>query len=160
MQTKKTNKEEDKCDFMILSPHYYSGHNGGMWCNENYPCKRHGKWKDFNLERVNSTPKPSVKESWEGDWQSESRLNAILADLKRGAITFDLAKYNMKDFITSLLETARKETIEKITEVIKEKGRNLRFMSSTEIKAIYQTEGYRQALKDVLSNLSELSKLK
>lgn len=36
---------KEKCGFMILTPHYDNGHNGGMWCAAEYPCKRHGVWK-------------------------------------------------------------------------------------------------------------------
>lgn len=55
--------EREECKFQILSPHYDNGHNGGMWCAEKYPCKRHGDWKA--LQSVSSV-NPSEKQEAEG----------------------------------------------------------------------------------------------
>ena len=52
--------EREECKFQILSPHYDNGHNGGMWCAEPYPCKRHGDWKA--LKAVSSVNPPSEKQ--------------------------------------------------------------------------------------------------
>ena len=97
-------KQKEKCEFMILTPHFDSGHNGGMWCNENYPCEQHGKWKDFNLERVNSTLKPSVKEN--------KLYQKYRKEFPLDEIDFSEDYDKIFAFITSELETARKETKE------------------------------------------------
>lgn len=36
----------EKCEFVLLTPHYNNGHNGGAWCGEDYPCPIHGAWKE------------------------------------------------------------------------------------------------------------------
>lgn len=52
------NQTTKKCGYMILTPHYDSGHNGGMWCAEDYPCPRHGEW-----EKNKQTPVTTVSSS-------------------------------------------------------------------------------------------------
>lgn len=36
-------EKKEECGKMILTPHYYNGHGGGMWCAEKKPCKFHDK---------------------------------------------------------------------------------------------------------------------
>lgn len=44
-------KDPRLCNFMIMTPTPL--HNGGMWCAEPYPCKRHGKWREDNPVHTN-----------------------------------------------------------------------------------------------------------
>ena len=49
-----SNKKE-LCEYMILTPHYDNGHNGGMWCAEEYPCSMHGLWKKDISELITTS---------------------------------------------------------------------------------------------------------
>lgn len=56
-----------------------------------------------------------------------------------------------KNIIKSEKLSGKKEAIEMVREKIERVRENLRFMNRTEDKAVFQTEGYNQALSDLLS---------
>lgn len=77
-----TSSGGEKCKFMILTPHYDNGHNGGMWCAEEYPCEKHGEWKTKTPQKARGEeiPEhcPGCPDCGKGRCQIKHQPNALV----------------------------------------------------------------------------------
>ena len=83
--------KKEYCDCLTLLDHYNNK------CNDKFPPPNHPAF--------NSTPKPSVKESWKKEFNKRFVVHCSDGDILDGMVSAKV----VERFITSELETARKE---------------------------------------------------
>lgn len=126
----------EKCDYMILTP--TPDHNGGMWCAENYPCKKHGEWKET-----------------QSTWQEEFKHNFFDSD--GDVCPEDCDLQIMINFIQQLLikeREAERTRIVKLVEGMKIEGCACitEICMSNKCKTV---NSYNQALRDIINKIQQ-----
>jgi len=142
-----------KCGFMLLTPHYDSGHNGGMWCAEDYPCRLHGEWRKYQTKPITTSASTTpIQETW----QEKIRTLWIKGDkIKSRKLMWETVLNEAIEIAKSELQRKERETIKKCLEVRPEIKRPNEFAVDLELE-IAMRSSRNQTLQEWTDSITKL----